>query len=117
MSKSRYFVLGKGCSSFYDPSTQLKVVGKGSTEYKGKISKRIEIALKHRHIEEVENAVTEEEVAKAAADAEEPTPLEDMTKKELINHYKDNFEVSKDDLAAFSKMNKEEMLEFLAEDE
>ena len=118
MAKTRYFILGKGCSIFFDPSSRLKVVSSKSSEpseFKGgKNTKRMEIALKHSHIVELDGPGEEEE-----AD-DEPTTEEVVNalskKADSLEYYKENFDVTEEDEAKFEAMTLKEQKAFLLED-
>lgn len=119
--KKFHFILNpkSGATSFWDPVSKVKVVGKSSATYEGKdLPKRVKVALRHGHLLQVDEPVTEEDVKKQAEEVEaENVDLADLTKKELVDFYTSNFEVTKEDLANFKKMSQEDMVKFLQDDE
>lgn len=132
----KYFILNTkgskndtGPSIFYDAASGLKVVTNDpekAVAYEGVITKKIASALKNGHITEVDapkGAVKTKGAAgkgKAAADtkpdATKPKELSEMTDEELVEFYKENYDVSDKDLEVFSKMSTEEKAAFLKED-
>ena len=105
--KKRFFVLGPKASVFFDPQSQVKVLSqKDPFEYEGRDTVRIKIALANNHIRVLSDAeVKEYQDIKA-----EEVDLEEMTKKELIAHFKDSFEYSDEQLADFEKLKKDDMI-------
>lgn len=80
-ARKSYFILGKNCSVFWDPSAKLKVVSKNAKqpdEFEGAWSKRIELAVKSGHIISVEEPEpTAETVApKTPSKPAEPAKVE-----------------------------------------
>lgn len=124
MAKTRYFVLGKEASIFWDPTLKLKVVSRDQTNPTraeiSKFSKRLDQALKNGHVIELKAPVpvpSTVQVEEEKNRVSKPKSITEMTDKELINHYKDNYQVSPKDLKAFKAMALEEKVKFLQEED
>ena len=127
---AKYFILGPSASVFWDPTSRLKVV---STDPEnpdclvGNVNKRIEAALKQNHIQEVkgfkpkpkaDEEETEEVVVQPKkAEKKKESNLSKMTKDQLISYYKENYEVTEDDVKNFSAMKPKAMVEFLEDED
>lgn len=132
---TRYFILSKDASIFWDPSSKLKVVSSDEANpdaHDGQMTERIKIALKHNHIIEVKlsGKKTVKALSKSQEDEVDKNDDEDegndveltdrklteMTQEELIKYYTDTFEVSTEDLAKFKKLKQKAMVKFLEEE-
>ena len=138
-----YLKLGKDASVFYDARTQVKIVNKQAIEYTGPKTKRLALALKNGAIEEIKeaeylelkaefdriNAPKGKAAVKEAAPAPAPaapqdedlnegdTNLHKMSDDQLLQYYKENFEVGPDEEAAFLKLkSKKAKIAFLTEE-
>jgi len=117
----RYFKLGKKASSFMDPMTNLKLSGNSVGFIEVKPTAKISRAITHGHIVEIKedeyNKV--KGVAAPAAGAGDPPSMAErlskLTADALTQYYKDNYEVSAEDVKAFNKMTKAEKVSFLLE--
>lgn len=132
----KYYKLGVKASSFYDSKSTLSISNKAvvAIEDDRISSKKIQRALESGHIIEVKESEfkgyeTSVEKAKEAKEKGKPVgfkapdeisdeeeeggedELSNMKKEELIKHVQDNYELSEDDLKAFSSKKKEEMLQ------
>lgn len=109
--KSSYkFKLGSKASIFYDPVSQVKVLPNKITEFEGRMSARLSIALSHGHIVEL-NKDDAKELQKKLNDGQ---PIfENMNKGDLLKYYVDEFEVTDEEGAEFSKKSKGKMVEVL----
>ena len=136
----RYYRLGEKASMFWDPSAKnqerddkaLKVTPRVASPYLGPISKRMELAIKNRHIEEIDedkalkmglatvkpSASVALKEAKEKASNDDGPDFESMKKDDLIKYYKDNYDdVSEDDIEEFASKKKAEMIEYLSEED
>lgn len=106
-----YLKLGETASVFYDSTSKLLIAGKDEViEYKGQLTKKIRVALSNGHIVKTEPKKVEVEDEKP-----DEKPLDKMTKKELVTYFKENYEVTEEELAEFSKKSQKEMVEYLSE--
>ena len=116
--KPSYYVLGEGASAFYDPQSKLKVISKEYTAtLVGPLTKRVKLALKNSHINEVdeENVDPGAKAVAAPVAQVETSPVEALrSKADAVEYYQENFEVEAEDLEKFEGMKLKEMKEFLA---
>lgn len=123
-SKPVYFKLGPKSSIFFDSKTGLKVTANNPASVdslKARTSKKIAEAKANNHIIEI----TEDEFKKLSASVEsndsdeDNLPIEEklskMNKAELMEYYKENFEVDDNLIADFNKLNKDERVKFLVD--
>lgn len=112
---ARYFVLGQGASTFWDPTTRTKVIThdeKNAVEFSGKMSKRLALALRNGHIKEVNKSRSAQPEVE-----EEEVDLSTMDDKQLEAYYTTNYKVNKKDLKTFQAMSTEEKVKFLGPEE
>ena len=104
------FKLGPKASMFYDPQSKVKVTPNSITEFDGRMTARLQLALKNGHIVEMD----EEDKAELKSKLEAGLPIfENMNKGDLLKYYADNFEVSDEEAAEFAKQSKGKMVEVL----
>ena len=122
MAKARYFKLGQTAVSFYCPVTKLKIATGNAGSFEGEASTKVKNALRHGHIIEIKEDEAKEmgtisaAPAKPAESNDESKSFEDMTKAELTEFYKSNYEdLTEEDISSFEDMKKAEMVEFLSE--
>ena len=104
------FTLGPKASVFYDPVSQVKVLPNKITDFDGRMSARMSIALKHGHIVELTKDAAEELQEKL--DDGQPI-FDNMNKGDLLKYYIDNYNVTDEEGADFSKKTKGKMVEVL----
>ncbi len=123
--KKKYVKLGPKALSFADPFTRFNISGKQVKELETleqRRSGKIRRAIAGGHLV----VVDESEYLKAQKgldetvdeETSEPTlreTLEAKTKKELVAYYETNYEVADEEVDAFSKLNKDDMVEELVE--
>jgi hypothetical protein len=120
--KATYYGLGKTATNFYCPITKLKVTNGGFSKLSVNPTKRITNAVKHGHLVEAtkvdyEKWTSKQEGLGSGKLEEDELDLSAMTNNKLVDYYKLNYKVSEDDVKVFSKLNKEEKVKFLQDDE
>lgn len=114
---AKYLKLGSKAQNFFDPISGLNIVGKEVVELpKGfKMNPRINRAISGGHLVNSNKDEYLEYLALSTPEDEEDVSSElgDMTKSELVDYYKENYEVSEEDLEKFEKLTKAKMVNFL----
>lgn len=122
---AKYIKLGEKAISFYDAFSRLKLVNQEQVvelTAKQLKSPKVRRAIQTGHLTRSDEAGYEK--YKAILNGEEPSKssddvdlddLADKTKEELVKHYKVTYDVSEEDVKAFSKLNKDIMLAELAD--
>lgn len=113
---AKYVKLGKKAECFYDSYVKLKVLKREVIELtkKQEVSPKVRRAIQTGHLE----VATKDDYNDYIGEVENPkeeTEFDEMTKKELTDYYKQTFEVSEEEVVAFSKKTKEKMIEELEE--
>jgi len=104
------FSLGPKASIFYDPQSQVKVLPNQVTEFDGRMTNRLKIALANGHIV----SLNDEDKADLQGKLDAGLPIfTNMNKGDLVQYYADNFEVSDEEVSDFSAKNKGKMVEYL----
>jgi hypothetical protein len=122
--KKTYYKLGDKASSFFDPVLKLKLVGPDAVAALGpvQLTRRLKNALHFKHIVEATekeyNSYIERSLHKADI-AKEPevagVDFSKMTKSQLVAFYKNNYEVTTDDVKLFQDKTKDQMVSELTE--
>jgi hypothetical protein len=130
---TRYFKLGKLASIFWDASAfnmkdksrGLKVTRGDIAEFQGPLSKRTELALSAGHIVEVKAEDVKKVQDKLNKELEDGKKGQDipstnkgfnnMSVEELVEYYKENYEVTEEDVVKFAKKKPKKMVQFLEE--
>lgn len=121
-----YVKVGDKAFSFSDPYSGLSISKKQVAKLETREQKRsgkIRLALRGGHLEpatEKEYDAYLEQVGQAPIKGPAPElPLRDrldeMTKAQLTDYYKDNYQVGDEDIQAFSKLKHDDMVEELVE--
>ena len=125
----RYYKLGEMASMFYDPSAKNEIEKKASVyglkisssklvKFKGIVTDRMILALRHGHIIEVKEG---EEMHTGQPDTTvedkvKEVDYESMTKRELVALFQNDFESSAEQLEEFSSKKKSDMIDYLTSD-
>ena len=106
------FKLGPKASIFYDPQSQVKVLPNKITEFSGRMTPRLTIALQNGHIVNLDK----EEKADLQDKLDDGQPIfENMNKGDLVSYYEKTYDVSDAEVADFAKKKKDSMAEYLEE--
>lgn len=112
---TKYFKLGAKASTFYDPTSGLKISNGAVAQFSGSvITKRMEIAISNHHIEEATEAEFKNGTA-SAEEEDEAVNFDKMNKSQLVEYLQTNYEVDEAEVEDFENKTKSEMVSYLEE--